>query len=42
MFLLHHAVLAWRVIFLQATVNLFWDSQLAWIFPFGFWQRPAA
>jgi hypothetical protein len=33
MFSLHHATLARQVIFLPATVNLFWDSQLAGILP---------
>jgi hypothetical protein len=37
MFPLRYATAARRVIFLQATVNLFRDSQLAWILPFGFW-----
>jgi hypothetical protein len=39
---LRHATVARPVIFLPATDNLFRDSQLAVILPFGFWRRPAA
>jgi hypothetical protein len=41
-FLFHHATLARRDAFLLAAFKPFWDSQLAWILPFGFWRRPAA
>jgi hypothetical protein len=37
-----HATLARRDTFLPAAVKLLLDSQLASIYPFGFWQRPAA
>jgi hypothetical protein len=37
-----HATVAWRVIFLPATISLLLDSQFARILLSGFWRRPAA